>query len=58
VSVAMADRKLDSLPDVDAVVSADGGCLLQLDGRAKRRGAPLPFRPLASLLWEARGERA
>jgi len=54
VSVAMADRKLDTLPEVDAVVSTDGGCLLQLEGRAKRRDAPLPFRQLASLLWEAR----
>jgi L-lactate dehydrogenase complex protein LldE len=54
VSVAMADRKLDTLPSVDAVVSADGGCLLQLEGRAKRRRVTVPFRPLASLLWEGR----
>jgi L-lactate dehydrogenase complex protein LldE len=54
VSVAMADRKLDTLPEVDAVVSADGGCLLQLEGRAKRRNQRVPFRPLASLLWEGR----
>ncbi len=54
VSVAMADRKLDTLPDVETVVSADGGCLLQLDGRARRRGLPIRFRSLASLLWEAR----
>ncbi len=54
VSVAMADRKLDTLPDVETVVSADGGCLLQLDGRARRRGMRIRFRSLASLLWEAR----
>lgn len=54
VSVAMADRKLDTLPDVDAVVSADGGCLMQMDGRARRRGSAVPFRHLASVLWEAR----
>jgi len=54
VSVAMADQKLDTLPDVQTVVSADGGCLLHLDGRARRRRLPLRFRPLASLLWEAR----
>ncbi len=54
VSVAMADRKLDTLPDVETVVSADGGCLLQLDGRARRRRMPIRFRSLASLLWEAR----
>ncbi len=54
VSVAMADRKLDTLPDVETVVSADGGCILHLDGRARRRRMPIRFRPLASVLWEAR----
>jgi len=54
VSVAMADRKLDTLPDVETVVSGDGGCLLQLEGRARRRRLPIRFRSLASLLWEAR----
>lgn len=40
VSTGMADRKLDALPpDVDTVTSADGGCLLQLSGRARRRAA-------------------
>jgi L-lactate dehydrogenase complex protein LldE len=54
VSGAMADAKLDGLPDVDAVVSADGGCLLQLGGRATHRGAPaVPFRHLAGVLWQA-----
>lgn len=39
VSAGMADRKLDTLPSgVDVVTSADGGCLLQLSGRAERRG--------------------
>ena len=54
VSVAMADRKLETLPEVETVVSADGGCLLHLDGRARRRGMGIHFRSLASLLWEAR----
>lgn len=58
VSVAMADRKLDTLPHVETVVSADGGCLLHLGGRAERRGAPVRFRHLASVLWEARRGRA
>ena len=53
VSAGMADRKLDTLPSVDVVTSADGGCLMQLSGRAGRRGLPTPFRHLASLLWEA-----
>lgn len=52
VSAAMADHKLDTLPDVDVVTSADGGCLLQLSGRAGRRELPVPFRHLASLLWQ------
>ncbi len=53
VSAAMADRKLDTLPLVDCVTSADGGCLLQLSGRAGRRGSAPRFRHLASVLWEA-----
>jgi L-lactate dehydrogenase complex protein LldE len=53
VSAGMADRKLDSLPAVDAVTSADGGCLMQMASRAGRRGILTPFRHLASLLLEA-----
>jgi L-lactate dehydrogenase complex protein LldE len=53
VSAGMADRKLDTLPPLDCVTSADGGCLMQLSGRAARRGLSLRFRHLASLLWEA-----
>jgi L-lactate dehydrogenase complex protein LldE len=49
----MADRKLDTLPAVDTVTSADGGCLMQMSSRARRRGITTPFRHLASLLWEA-----
>jgi len=56
VSAAMADRKLDTLPGVDFVTSTDGGCLLQLSGRASKRRIGPPFRHLASVLWEgARG---
>jgi L-lactate dehydrogenase complex protein LldE len=53
VSAGMADRKLDTLPDVDVLTSADGGCLMQLAGRAGRRGTPLRARHLASVLVEA-----
>ena len=53
VSAGMADRKLDTLPAVDWVTSADGGCLMQLSGRAAHRGLTIPFRHLASVLWEA-----
>ncbi len=52
VSAGMADRKLDTLPEADVVTSSDGGCLLQLSGRAARRGSHPPFRHVASLLWQ------
>jgi L-lactate dehydrogenase complex protein LldE len=55
VSAAMADRKLDTLPEVDFVTSSDGGCLLQLQGRAAKRRTGPPFRHLASVLWEGVG---
>jgi L-lactate dehydrogenase complex protein LldE len=53
VSTGMADRKLDTLPAVECIVSADGGCLLQMAGRAGHRDMDVPFRHLASVLWEA-----
>ncbi len=58
VSAAMADRKLDTLPPVDVLVSADGGCLLQLGGRIARRGGGPPVLHLASALWRARAGSA
>lgn len=53
VAAAMADRKLDTLPDPDIVTSADPGCLLHLSGRAAERGGGPVFRHVASVLWEA-----
>lgn len=53
VSAGMVDRKLDTLPPVDLVTSTDGGCLMQMSGRAERRGVDVTFRHLASVLWEA-----
>lgn len=51
VSVAMADEKLDHLPEgVDTVVSCDASCLLHLEGRARERGLPVRFRHLAETL--------
>ena len=55
VSAAMADRKLDTLSDVDFVTSSDGGCLLQLSGRAAKRRTGPPFVHLASALWRGVG---
>lgn len=56
VSVAMADHKLDTLPSVDFVTSSDGGCLLQLSGRAARRATSPAFVHVASLLWRGVSE--
>ncbi|MDE2804926.1 MAG: (Fe-S)-binding protein [Gemmatimonadota bacterium] len=60
VSAAMADRKLDTLPEVDWVVSGDGGCVLHLDGRNRARGTGIEFVHLATALWRgvAGGARA
>jgi L-lactate dehydrogenase complex protein LldE len=53
VSVAMADEKLDALPDdVVEVVGTDASCLLQLDGRARQRGLDVRFRHIAEVLAE------
>ena len=53
VSVAMADDKLGSAGAVEALVSADPGCLMHLRGRRKRTGAGPPLVHLATAL--ARG---
>ncbi len=53
VSLAMADRKLDTLGDIDCLTSPDPGCLLHLAGRATRRRLPVRAVPLATLLREA-----
>jgi L-lactate dehydrogenase complex protein LldE len=60
VSGAMADRKLDSLvaAQPDVVTSADAGCLLHLEGRARMRGIRIPMEHVAHLLLEAAGGRA
>ncbi|MGH8868236.1 MAG: (Fe-S)-binding protein [Actinomycetes bacterium] len=60
LSCAMADRKLDaaSAARVDALVSADPGCLLHLGGRsAGRERAGLPVVHVASLLRTALPDR-
>lgn len=53
VSLSMADRKLSTLPEIDVLTSADGGCLLHLGGRIKGRGLKMAVKPLASVLWDA-----
>jgi L-lactate dehydrogenase complex protein LldE len=58
VSVAMADDKLGGAAGagVDALVSADPGCLMHLRGRAARVGQALPLVHIATAL--ARGVHA
>jgi len=55
VSTAMADDKLASVAasGVETVVSADPGCIMQIEGRAGRTGAPVDVMHLATLLAEA-----
>lgn len=55
VSAGMADRKLDTLPGIDVLTSADGGCLMQLSGRDRARHGGLEVTHLARLLWRATG---
>ena len=51
VSAAMADDKLAGAAGVDALVTADPGCLLQLRGRADRVGGPRPVHLATALAW-------
>jgi L-lactate dehydrogenase complex protein LldE len=52
LSVAIAERKLEAIEqaNVDAVVSGDVGCLLQLGGRLARRGSRVRALHLAEVL--------
>jgi len=52
VSTAMADEKLDRALDAGAraIVSTDVGCLMHLEGRARRRGLPLRVHHILDLL--------
>jgi len=59
VSTALADRKLDDALGVGAEVltGVDPACLMHLEGRARRRGLPLRFEHIASLLERGAGLR-
>jgi L-lactate dehydrogenase complex protein LldE len=52
LSVAMADQKLDDAlaAGADAIVSTDVGCLMHLEGRARRRGLDVGVHHLVDLL--------
>lgn len=53
VSLAMADRKLATLPKAEVLTSTDAGCLLQPRGAPGQEGREPQGGPLATLLWEA-----
>lgn len=52
VSVAMADERLDrfAAAGVDRIVSTDVGCLMHMEGRARRRGLDIGVSHLLDLL--------
>jgi L-lactate dehydrogenase complex protein LldE len=60
LSVAMLDQKLQALEQagVDAIVSGDVSCLMQIGGRLHRRGSPIRTLHLAELLAGRTGARA
>jgi len=55
VSTAMADDKISTATTagITIVASADPGCIMQIEGRASRTGAPLQVVHLATVLAEA-----
>jgi L-lactate dehydrogenase complex protein LldE len=53
ISVALADDKLASAGEAEALVTSDPGCLMHLRGRASKAGQRLPVVHLATAL--ARG---
>lgn len=52
ISVAMLDRKIEEIESagVDAVVSGDASCLMQIGGRLSRRGSAVRAMHLAEIL--------
>lgn len=58
LSSAMADEKVDDIEarSVDEVVASDAGCLMQICGRAEKRGVDLPGRYIAEVVESALGE--
>jgi L-lactate dehydrogenase complex protein LldE len=52
ISVAILDQKIEAIEraDVDAVVSGDASCLMQIGGRLSRKGSRIRVMHLAELL--------
>jgi L-lactate dehydrogenase complex protein LldE len=60
ISAAMAADKTDALLETgaDTLVSADAGCLLNLNGTLTKRGAALRGQHIASFLWRRTGDES
>lgn len=57
-SVAMADEKLDTLPEgVEVIVGSDASCLMHLRTRAEQRGLPISTRHVAEVLADGMEQR-
>ena len=54
ISSAMVDEKVDHVLETgaDVLVGLDMSCLMNIEGRLRRRGAAVAVRHLAQLLWE------
>lgn len=54
ISAAMVDEKVDHVLETGAGVltGLDMSCLMNIEGRLRRRGAPVAVKHLAQLLWE------
>lgn len=60
ISVAIVDQKVDAIEEagVDAVISADASCLMQIGGRLSRRGSSVRAMHLAEVLASTDPERS
>jgi L-lactate dehydrogenase complex protein LldE len=54
ISAAMVDKKVDHVLETgaDLLVGLDMSCLMNIEGRLRRRGAGIPVKHLAELLWD------
>jgi L-lactate dehydrogenase complex protein LldE len=58
ISTAMVDEKVDHILETgaDVLVGLDMSCLMNIDGRLRRRGRAMPVKHLAEILaegWQA-----
>jgi L-lactate dehydrogenase complex protein LldE len=60
ISAAMASDKVDALEETGAstLISADAGCLLNLNGTLEKRGSPLRGQHIATWFWNRVKEEA